>query len=612
MPSPAKPPETRILRKGPTPPGANLAQALDASADPMADPVNKEKVEIAKEFAFHLAKGIKNIGIYRHNTGRFGEYLQRALDALAKYGEEFGPLSLKVEAECFSLFKQPLFQAESAHDNLPFKFYRDGIRQLIFRPEISLEELVEFVMIALSDPQRGGEDILAQLWKASLEHLEYVVVEGFGFGELSEEQVQVQVDQVVNYLYTRLRSHSNDFLRFARLRAEDLDAKLEGVDQIRGAVVTGVTANDAYKEKVQELLRADETKLFGKVVQTVFSTLDSGTLGDFELLKDLFAQILDALLLQEDYVSVVEILRKLKALAQESSQAAVAAPLADYWTSKMGEEQRLRQLGETLKRVKVKDAEYLRDYLLALDSRATVPLLEVLDTLEMAANRQIIVDALVELGKDYPEPFVNRLTSEKSQMVRDMISVIERCDFKDKVKYFGKALENRNPAVRLEVISMLAKSRSEQARRFVASAMEDASAQVAIHAAKALARNAPERALTELVRIVKAPEFEKRELKEREGFYAALGLTQLPGAFSLFTDILKQKTLVLGRRKLTEQKICACAGLGGIPSVHAYKALQAIHEDKGNDDELLTAARKALFQVRKALEAAKTPLPKEE
>ncbi len=603
-----KAPPTRIIRKGPPPPGSD-ATALDAPPDPLSDPTNREKVEIAKEFAFHLAKGIKNIGIYRHNTAKYPEFLQKALESLGRFTETHGPLSLRVESECFSLYKEPVFQAESAQDNLPYKFYRDGIRQLIFRPELTSEELVKFVLIALSDPQRGGEDILAQLWKANLEHIEYVVVEGFSIGEMSEEQVQVQVDQVVNYLYTRLRSHSNDFLRFARLRAEDLDAKLEGVDQIRGAVVTGTTATDGYKQKIQEQLRDDETKLFGKVVQTIFNTLDSGTLGDFEALKDLFAQILDALLLQEDFDTVVHILRKLRSLTEEDAEhAAVARPLADYWTSKMGEEQRLRQLGETLKTGKPKEPALLREYLVALDSRAIVPILEVLDTLEIADNRQILVEALVELGKEFPEPFVNRLTSEKSQMVRDMIAVIERCDFKDKVKFFGKALENRNPAVRLEVLTMLSKSRTEQARKFVAAALEDASPQVAIHAAKSLARNAPERALTEVMRIVKAPEFEKRELKEREGFYSALGLTQLPGAFALFGEILKQKKL-LGGRKLLEQKICACAGLGGIASVHSYKALQAIHEDKSNDEELLTAARKAMFQVRKLMEAAKASVP---
>ena len=72
-----------------------------------------------------------------------------------------------------------------------------------------------------------------------MEHVEYVVVEGFTMEGTSEEEVQVEVDQVVGYLYARLKTNSDDYLRFARVSAEDLDAKLDGVDQMRGVVVGG-------------------------------------------------------------------------------------------------------------------------------------------------------------------------------------------------------------------------------------------------------------------------------------------------------------------------------------------------------------------------------------
>src|SRR4030095_5603242 len=97
---------------------------------------------------------------------------------------------------------------------LPYKFYRDGIRQLIFRPGLRLDELVAFTLIALSEPDRGAEDVLAQLWRAGMEHLEYVMVEGFKMDEVSEQEVEVEVDKVVGYLYSRLKTGSDDYLRF--------------------------------------------------------------------------------------------------------------------------------------------------------------------------------------------------------------------------------------------------------------------------------------------------------------------------------------------------------------------------------------------------------------
>src|SRR5581483_11652296 len=121
----------------------------------------------------------------------------------------YGPLKLRVEMTNFSLHKQELFSEENP---LSYKFFKDGIRQLIFQPGLTVEELVTFTLIALSDPDRGAEDINAQLWKAQLKHLEYIMVESLHMDEFDEEEIQVEVDKIVDFLQRRLRSNSNDYL----------------------------------------------------------------------------------------------------------------------------------------------------------------------------------------------------------------------------------------------------------------------------------------------------------------------------------------------------------------------------------------------------------------
>ena len=57
-----------------------MAAAPDATvqADPLADPANRQRLDLARAFAFQLLKGIKQIGMYRHNEARYGEYLEKA------------------------------------------------------------------------------------------------------------------------------------------------------------------------------------------------------------------------------------------------------------------------------------------------------------------------------------------------------------------------------------------------------------------------------------------------------------------------------------------------------------------------------------------------------
>jgi hypothetical protein len=257
-----------------TPAQAPPAEPAAPPSDPLAEEANRKRLELAKAFAFHLLKGIKQIGMYRHNEARYCDYLQKSHEAVRTYTDTFGALTFKVEQQNFLLLDTELFPEET---NLPFKFWRDGIRQFIFRAGLRLDELVTFTLVSLSDVDKQGEDTVAQLWRAPLDHLEYVVVEGFHIEGFDDEAVQVEIDKIINFLYLRLRSHSDDFMRFARVTASDLDLKLEGVEQVRGAVVVGETATDDLKAKMQrEIAEEENSRLFPKLVAGIFQVAETG------------------------------------------------------------------------------------------------------------------------------------------------------------------------------------------------------------------------------------------------------------------------------------------------------------------------------------------------
>src|SRR5262249_5076470 len=289
--------------------------------------------------------GIKQIGMYRHNESRYTEYLSKAHEAVHQYTERFGPLLFKVEQQNFHLFEQPLFAEDTP---LPFKFWRDGIRQFIFLPGLRADELLTFTLVALSDVEKQGEDTVSQLWRSPLDHLEYVVVEGFKVDGFTDEEVQVAVDKIVDYLYSRLRSHSDDFLRFARVSAEDLELKLEGVEQVRGAVIAGSTASDALKAKLQkEITEEERSRLFPKLVASIFQVAEAGV-DDPALLEEMFLQLLDALLLQEDFAIINQIVLKLRAMEDRPGMSGIQQ-LKSTLVEKMGEEQRLVRLADVLR-----------------------------------------------------------------------------------------------------------------------------------------------------------------------------------------------------------------------------------------------------------------------
>ncbi|MCA2982101.1 MAG: HEAT repeat domain-containing protein [Myxococcaceae bacterium] len=564
----------------------------------MSDPKLKKQVEMARSVAYHLLKGIKMIGMYRHNEAKYGEFLAKAHESLTQYLEEHGALALKVDLTNFLLHKQELFTDEST---LPYKYFKDGIRQLIFRPGFTIEELTSFTVISLSDPDRGAEDLNAQLWRAQMPNFEYIMVEGFRMDEFSEEEVQVEVDKVVDYLQRRLRTASDDYLRFARVSETDLDMKLDNVEQMRGVVITGVTADATLKARLQKDVHDEENqRLFPKLISAVFQVVESGV-DDAELLTDMFTQLLDAMLLQEDFTIINQVVLKLKAMEQRAGSESAIGRLLRSFLLRMGEEQRLNRVADVLKFQKLKNTGDVVRYLSNLGPDTVPMLLDALEVIELAENRTLLCDVLVPHAKEFPDPFVNRLKSEKPQMVRDMIYILDRSNHPEKLKFFATVLKTKNMAVKLEVMAIIARGRTGDARKLISSALEDESQQVRIQAARVLPEFDRDKAFLDLMKIVKDPAFEKRSPQEHEAFYSAIGSTGVQGALAYFVQLLQQKPGLFNKDKIMRDKLLAVAGLGGACTIQTAKLLQEIVEDKSQAPEVINHARLHLGRVRKVL-----------
>jgi hypothetical protein len=576
-----------------------VTAAKDAApaTDPLADPENRQRLDLAKAFAFQLLKGIKQIGMYRHNEARYTEYLDKAHKAVEEFTERHGPLIFKVEQQNFSLFEQPLFTEDTP---LPFKFWRDGIRQFIFRPGLRPDELLTFTLVALSDVEKQGEDTVAQLWRSPLDHLEYVVVEGFKVDGFDDEEVRVSVDRIVEYLYSRLRSHSDDFLRFARVSAEDLDLKLEGVEQVRGAVVSGVTASDELKAKLQkEITEEEQSRLFPKLVSSIFQVAESGV-DDPDLLEEMFLQLLDALLLQEDFAIINQIVLKLRAMEDRPGMGGIRRLKASF-VEKMGEEQRLVRVADVLRTARPGVLADIGRYLASLQPSTQPILLDVLETLDAPEHRLVLCDVIAEFCRVNATDVIQRLSSERPMTVRDMVYVLERAQHPDRMQFFGRVLKHRNLAVRLDVMGTIARGRSTESRRLIAEALKDENAQVRVQAARLLPEYDREQAYLELNSVVRGKEFRRRSPEEQASFYTALGSTGLPAAISLLTQMLAEKAQLWNRARVLEDKLLAVHGLAGVQSIQSYKALQAVTEDRSQPSEVLVAARRALGETKRKL-----------
>lgn len=586
--------------------GGKLTAADLAGGEGEADEATVK--EVAGIFQLIL-KGLKNIGIYRHATTRYAEFLEPAFNALTAFLARENLMPLKLGPYTLEYKKQVIYEEESK-ENLTYRFYRDGMRFMIFREGLELDELMRFLLLTLdsgSDAAAFHEDMITRLWKENFTGIEYVVVEGFEFGDLSPEEVEIEVEKIVSYLRNQLSANGADVTRFARLDVEDLALQLSDIDQVRGGIVSGRPAKDEDKQWVQdEIYQEEKKRLFAKMVLILFQILErDASEADFASISESFSQVLDSLLVSEDVKGAVAVLQRFEKIGQKEElnkqHREMVKRVRDAFAKRMAEPERVQSVVQYLTLAKNLDELAVKAYFSVLSADAIPFLLEMLESMERQEGRRVLIEVLAELGKGSPGIFADKLTSRSSNVVKDMLAIIDRIDPPNKIDLYAKCLDNPNPVIRLESIKMMMRAPGDRAVRHLEKACEDSDVQLRVQAMRALAVRASSRAVPLLKRLLRGDDFVSRDKREQLAVVVALGEARTPDALEALSSVFESKGSLFSRGKNTELKLMAIRGLLTTRTVEAFKVLAREVQNKNNSQEVVKAAHQAALRLKAEL-----------
>lgn len=590
--------------------GTNLTQNRTAMVDGKEMEADKAAaIHEVREIFTKLMKGLKQISMYRHNKDRYGEYLEPAHTAMADFLDRKGSLELRLDAMSYKYKGAEVFFDDRREQNMVYPFFQAGIRLFIFKAGLAPEEFLRFLLLTMEtsdERRRANEDIITRLWKEEFLSIEYIVVESFkAVPEDDLEEVEIEIEKVVAYLYRQLQSNSEDYLRFARISMEDLDLELTDVDQLRGAVIQGTTASAADKKRVQTALEQEDDRVLPKLVTVFFQLLELDTAEEnFEDVAEAFVQLLDALLLGEKFSAIHAIRERFQKSAEKPKLEPATRDLVlraqERFNSRMAESQRLQTIGQILNQGVIKDPEGLRKYLYSLGDTAVPPLVDMLETLELLPNRRLVSEILADLGRDQVPLFTARLTHPSSNLVKDMLYVIDKIDPPEKFAIFAHVLKHPNAILRLETLGLIGKNNSPECFaiiREVATNHEDA--QMRGQALRSLPNYDIEQSVPVLMQCAANERLDKMEDPERKALFTAIGQTHAKETMEFLFGILDQKGGLFSKRKNDDLKMLAIIGLESNPSMPSLAKLAEVAKDpKKHSKEVVDAARAAAVQMQ--------------
>jgi HEAT repeat protein len=462
-------------------------------------------------------------------------------------------------------------EPDRTSDSIPWLFYKDGIRELVFRTGFEEGEL----LLLLSLMQRArlasaeDDDLLTLLWEHDFSFLQYKYVELGALSSASVESLRGEIPEKI-VAPGEVESEAQTLASSSVAKMDEYDSTLYFLDD----------------HEIQ-YLRDEVRKDFGNDMraQVVASLLDTFEQETDPTVREEIAGILDNLFLL--FLSLTQF----RTAAYLIREAAVTADRATEIL--LGQRQRLTQLSHRLS-----DKEVLDQLLETLEETTLRPpqndLHELLGQLKPAALetilgwlsrshntelRALLESAASKLASSHTSELIRLISSDDELVAFEAIRRAGAMKASAAVSSLAAIIEHGSPEMRLAGVAALSDIGSPGALQVLERAVLDEDRDIRIAAVKVLGARNHVSALRGIEAYLKTKAIREGTLAEKMAFFETYGMLCGDKGVPMLAEILNTRR-ILGGREDGELRACAAMALGKIGTDTAMKALQKALADR--------------------------------
>ncbi|HEY6837359.1 MAG TPA: HEAT repeat domain-containing protein, partial [Geobacteraceae bacterium] len=343
------------------------------------------------------------------------------------------------------------------------------------------------------------------------------------------------------------------------------------------------------EEETAWLREARETDEQRKPLEEVINILtailrgakDARTFGDFVVIM---VKLTGNVILAGEMVHALKMIRFLHELAASESVPPEQRRMISTAMSKILNERTVKVLQKTIDTTDALSFEDLRELLRVFGAASLGPMCELLGLVEKMKMRRIILEVLVEIGKENPDAFTPYLSDQRWYLVRNMVFVLTRLGRPVPLDSVVRLIGHREPRVRREVLTFLDHYPDPKAKTYLLKFLRDDSSAVRIRALQALGRSKLPMALKQIAAITEAEDFDELSLAEKKAVYEALGELGGEQSVPMLRNLLLKKFWF---KKSKERDSVTCA-VAGLVKTRTASAMAVLEEAQGavKGDEL--------------------------
>lgn len=526
-----------------------------------------EEIKEARDILQNLLKAKKTFRMYPQNNPVYIKTLDDTYNKFKTFFTYKDSLSLKINQNSILYDSEQIYFNPEKEDNFALFFFKDGLRELIFKNGLLREELEEFLRIIASDFDREiiDDDVVTLLWERDFKNIQYVVDEAF-LVDIDEEDYSIVAEKKVKERGTQI----DDLMR----------AYIEGFkeEEVKGISIVPLSEKDLqFLVKELEKDSADKTeKLATILLELVYQAENKSDIEDiFVFLKDLISFSMK----HGDFLTTLNILKKTREIMNDPVLGEEEKKYLSMLFLYVGTEEVLSLFAEILESGIEIEAKTFEEFIEFLDKNAIPPLIKFLGELKTIRARKSLIEALIILGKKDITAVSKGLEDSRWYVVRNIIYVLRKIADKRAIEYLLKTVKHSDIRVRKEVIKSLGELGGHSVIQTLKEALTDADMHVRIAAAKALGNVGSDVAKKIMLEEVSHKNFKEKDFEEKKEFFEVLSRWKDSEVFDFLIKVLKKKTF-FGKMKNDENRACAAFGLGLLGNRDALPILYKIKDSK--------------------------------
>lgn len=347
-----------------------------------------------------------------------------------------------------------------------------------------------------------------------------------------------------------------------------------------------------------ELERDEGVNLFGRFPRHAGRLLQSNPVAEAVLTERIIGSV-EGLLLCEAYGRLATTFEKLEAEAASDDTARWVFEVARAAFATPEQAQRLAQ---RLREGPPADAAGLARVLRFFGREYVASWMGVTESMDVLGSKEALQLGLIELARVSSEPFIARVLEDRPRRLAEYVYVLEKGRGADRQRAFRTLLARKDPSVSREVMTGLARAGSDDARNMLAATLGERNEAVRVVAVELLAQHFPAHVFKLVEPLLEPEGYQARSPSERITLWKAVGASTQPEALVAIAEVLKQKPSILTKGKVDALKLDALEGLAVMTGAPAQELLRTVAADRTQPGAVCAAAERHLTRGNITLE----------